>query len=116
MGGRDHHHLRRTVDVASDHDLGRPPNRPLPADRASVSGRLDRSRLPTVALNGMVGFQATRHLRFTLEGFNLLGREDDDIAYFYGSRLDGEPEEGIEDVHFHPMEKPSVRLTAAWIF
>ena len=64
----------------------------------------------------MVGFQATRHLRFTLEGFNLLGREDDGIAYFYGSRLDGEPEEGIEDVHFHPMEKPSVRLTAAWIF
>jgi hypothetical protein len=23
---------------------------------------------------------------------------------------------GIEDVHFHPMEKPTVRLTATWRF
>ena len=71
---------------------------------------------PTVLVNGMVGFQATTHLRFSLEGFNLLDREDDDIAYYYASRLPGEPAEGIEDVHFHPMEKPSVRLTANWTF
>jgi hypothetical protein len=71
---------------------------------------------PTVLLNGLVGFQATKHLRFALEGFNLLNREDDDIAYYYASRLEGEPLEGIEDVHFHPMEKPSVRLTAIWKF
>jgi hypothetical protein len=51
-----------------------------------------------------------------LEAFNLLDREDDDIAYYYASRLPGEPEEGIEDVHFHPMEKPSVRITATWRF
>lgn len=71
---------------------------------------------PTVLLNGLVGFQATEHLRFTLEGFNLLNREDDDIAYYYASRLQGEPEEGVGDVHFHPMERPSVRLTAGWRF
>jgi len=71
---------------------------------------------PTVLVSGMVGFQATKHLRFSLEGFNLLDREDDDIAYYYASRLPGEPAEGIEDVHFHPMEKPSVRLTATWTF
>jgi outer membrane receptor protein involved in Fe transport len=71
---------------------------------------------PTVLVNGMVGFQATKHLRFSLEGFNLLDREDDDIAYYYASRLQGEPAEGIEDIHFHPMEKPSVRLTANWTF
>jgi hypothetical protein len=71
---------------------------------------------PTVLLNGLVGFQATKHLRLALEGFNLLNREDDDIAYYYASRLPGEPADGIEDVHFHPMEKPSVRLTATWVF
>jgi hypothetical protein len=71
---------------------------------------------PTVLVNGLVGFQATKNLRFMLEGFNLLDRKDDDIAYYYASRLPGEPDEGIEDVHFHPMEKPSVRLTAAWRF
>jgi len=71
---------------------------------------------PTVLVNGMVGFQASKHLRLAIEGFNLLNRDDDDIAYYYASRLNGEPAEGIEDIHFHPMEKPSVRLTATWRF
>jgi TonB dependent receptor-like, beta-barrel/TonB-dependent Receptor Plug Domain len=71
---------------------------------------------PTVLVNGMVGFQASKHLRLALEGFNLLNRKDDDIAYYYASRLNGEPAEGIEDIHFHPMEKPSVRVTAMWQF
>ncbi len=67
---------------------------------------------PTVWLNGLVGFQASKYLRLALEAFNLLDREDDDIAYYYASRLPGEPAAGVEDIHFHPMEKPSVRLTA----
>ncbi len=71
---------------------------------------------PTVLLNGLVTFRVSEHLRLALEGFNLLDREDDDIAYYYASRLPGEPADGIEDVHFHPMEKPSVRVTAMWRF
>jgi len=71
---------------------------------------------PTVLLNGLVGFEITEHIRLALEGFNLLNREDDDIAYFYTSRLPGEPLEGVEDIHFHPMEKPSVRVTMMWRF
>ena len=30
--------------------------------------------------------------------------DDHDIDYFYASRLPGEPEEGIEDLHYHPVE------------
>lgn len=71
---------------------------------------------PTVLVNGLVGFEVSKHLRLALEGFNLLGRKDDDIAYYYASRLQGEPADGIEDTHFHPMEKPSVRITAMWRF
>ncbi len=71
---------------------------------------------PTVLLNGVVGFKVSDHIRLAIEGFNLLNREDDDIAYFYASRLPGEPLEGLEDVHFHPMEKPSARLTMTWKF
>jgi hypothetical protein len=71
---------------------------------------------PTVLLNGLVGYELSGHVRLALEGFNLLNREDDDIAYFYASRLSGEPLEGIEDVHFHPMEKPSARVTLTWKF
>jgi hypothetical protein len=71
---------------------------------------------PTVLLNGLVGYEISKHIRLALEGFNLLHREDDDIAYYYASRLPDEPLEGIEDVHFHPMEKPSARITLTWKF
>ncbi|MEM7586982.1 MAG: TonB-dependent receptor, partial [Acidobacteriota bacterium] len=52
----------------------------------------------------------------SLEGFNLLGRDDNDIEYFYPSRLPGEPADGIEDVHLHPVERPNVRLGIAYNF
>ncbi|MDQ3228555.1 MAG: TonB-dependent receptor, partial [Pseudomonadota bacterium] len=39
-----------------------------------------------------------------LDVLNLLDSEDHDIDYFYASRLAGEPEEGVEDIHFHPFE------------
>jgi hypothetical protein len=71
---------------------------------------------PTLLLNGLVGYALTGHVLLALEAFNLLDREDDDIAYYYASRLPGEPLEGVEDVHFHPMEKPSVRITMTWRF
>ena len=48
------------------------------------------------------------------EGFNLSKSKDDDIAYFYASRLPGEIAEGVEDVHFHPLEPRSVRATLTW--
>lgn len=70
----------------------------------------------TALLNARVAWRATERLTLALEGFNLLDREDSDIEYFYASRLPGEPEEGVEDVHFHPVEKPSARLSASWRF
>ena len=44
-----------------------------------------------------------------LDVFNLLDREDDDIAYWFESRL---PSEGVavEDVHFHPSNRRALRL------
>ena len=71
---------------------------------------------PTALVNGRVGYKLSDRLRLVLDAFNLLGREDDDIAYYYASRLPGEPLDGIEDVHFHPMVKPSVRVTMTWRF
>ena len=46
-----------------------------------------------------------------LEVLNALDSDDHDIDYFYASRLPGEPEEGIEDLHYHPVEPRNVRLT-----
>jgi len=53
--------------------------------------------------------QASR-LTFTAEGLNLFDSRDNDIEYFYASRLPGEPAEGVEDLHFHPFEPRTVRI------
>jgi hypothetical protein len=41
-------------------------------------------------------------------------RQDDEIAYFYPSRLAGEPagpdEGGFDDLHVHPVSPLSVRV------
>lgn len=71
---------------------------------------------PTALVNGRVAYRVNDSLSLALDGFNLLDREDEDIAYFYASRLPGEPADGVEDVHFHPTEKPSVRLTVTWSY
>ena len=42
--------------------------------------------------------------------FNLLDSADDDIAYYYHSRLAGEPAQGVVDTHFHPLEPRTMRL------
>lgn len=41
---------------------------------------------------------------------NLFDSADHDIDYFYPSRLSGEADDGVEDLHFHPVEPRSVRL------
>lgn len=53
---------------------------------------------------------------FRLDVLNLLDSNDDDISYFYASRLPGEITAGIEDIHFHPMEPRTMRLHARWRF
>ena len=51
-----------------------------------------------------------------LDVFNLLDSNDHDIDYFYASRLPGEPEEGVEDIHYHPLEPRNVRVSFRWRF
>ena len=65
-------------------------------------------------VNAMLSYRLGSGLEARVEIFNLLDRRDSDIAYFYASRLTGEPLEGVEDVHFHPMERRSARLTLRW--
>jgi hypothetical protein len=69
-----------------------------------------RSETSTV-VNGRL---AWRHGRFTLaaEALNIFDSDAVDITYFYASRLPGEPAEGVEDIHFHPIPPRSFRLQA----
>ena len=64
----------------------------------------------SLLVNASVGYR-TGPLEFRLDAFNLLDSKDKDISYFYASRLPDEPPEGIEDVHYHPLEPRSVRAS-----
>ncbi len=63
-------------------------------------------------VNGGLGYRRGG-LEYRLDVFNLLDSNDDDVSYFYTSRLEGEPSEGVADVHFHPMEPRTVRASVA---
>jgi outer membrane receptor protein involved in Fe transport len=62
-------------------------------------------------LNAQVGYRVNRFIKLTFDVFNLANAEVDDISYYYTSRLQGEPAQGRNDVHFHPAEKRSFRGT-----
>ena len=81
---------------------------PLLEDRTLQSGK---SLLANAAATLKLG-----NTEIKLEALNLLDSDDVDIAYYYDSRLRGEPPEGVSDVHFHPLEPRSLRLTAQRYF
>jgi hypothetical protein len=64
----------------------------------------------SLTLNGRIGYRIAPDLRVELEGFNLTDRRDSAIDYYYASRLKGEAV-AVDDIHFHPIERRSLRLT-----
>lgn len=66
-------------------------------------------------LNLLAGWQLG-DWRLQAEVFNLLDSSDHDVDYFYASRLPGEPEEGVEDIHYHIFEPRQVRVQLSWVF
>jgi len=64
----------------------------------------------SLTLNGRIGYRLANDLRLELEGFNLTNRRASAIDYFYESQLQGEAAP-VADVHFHPIEPRSLRLT-----
>jgi hypothetical protein len=82
--------------------------------RPLVQDNSVRSR-PTSTLNGRIGYRVTAHLKLEVEGFNLVNRRDSAVDYFYVSRLKGEAG-ASGDVHFHPIEARSFRVTLSSAF
>ncbi len=70
---------------------------------------------PSTTLNGRIGYKLTPHLKLALEGYNLVNRRDAAVDYLYASRLHGEAA-ASEDVHFHPIESRSFRVTLSSAF
>jgi outer membrane receptor protein involved in Fe transport len=68
-----------------------------------------RSSTSTVA-NALLRWQSGR-FGITGEVLNIFDTGDSDIQYFYASRLPGEPPEGVDDLHFHPAEPRTFRVS-----
>ena len=69
--------------------------------RALVEDDSVRSKA-TSLVNLTAGYKLTSSIRVALDVFNLFNAADSDIDYFYRSRLQGEPADGIDDLHIHP--------------
>jgi hypothetical protein len=71
----------------------------------------------TTLVNLGLGYQYQK-LRLELDLFNVFDSKANDIAYYYASRLKGEPgpAEGIEGIMLHPVMPRQVRLTASLSF
>ncbi|MFZ6779186.1 TonB-dependent receptor [Undibacterium sp. Ji83W] len=69
-----------------------------------------RSSSTTLAYARM-GYRINARTKLTMDVFNLFNKQASDIDYYYQSRLPRESMEGANDIHFHPVEPRSVRLT-----
>jgi outer membrane receptor protein involved in Fe transport len=64
----------------------------------------------TQITNLRVGYKIDPKWRVHMDVFNLFDRKDSDIDYFYESQLRGEAAP-VDDVHFHPVEPRTFRVT-----
>ncbi|MGE0850779.1 MAG: TonB-dependent receptor [Hyphomicrobiaceae bacterium] len=62
-----------------------------------------------------LGYKFEDGLIVWLDAFNLLDEKSRQIDYFYASRFAGEPA-GVDNIHFHPLEPRSVRLSVRKVF
>jgi len=64
----------------------------------------------TTTLQGRIAYRIGPRVSLALEGFNLLDSDGSAIDYYYASRLPGEAGP-VEDIHFHPIERRTLRVT-----
>jgi hypothetical protein len=63
---------------------------------------------PSTIVDAKLGYRHNNY-EFYLDLLNLFNERTDDIAYYYPSRLPGEPAKGVNDFHVHPAEPFEVR-------
>lgn len=68
-----------------------------------------------LAFNLKLGYRF-ENWKVSLDVLNLLDSDDYDITYFYGSRLSGEPLDGVEDRHYHIIPPRSLRLNFSYAY
>ncbi len=64
----------------------------------------------SLTFNGRVGWRS-RDWEISVNLLNILDRRNDDIAYYYTSRLPGEAAAGVSGVQIHPAEPRTARIS-----
>ena len=70
---------------------------------------------PLTVLNARLEYQVGR-IELAADLLNVFDAKDNEIEYFYASRLPGEPAGGIEDRHIRPIEPRQLRVSATVTF
>lgn len=83
--------------------------------RPLVEDNSIRSESSTL-VNGQFGYQFGNSLRGLVDVYNLSDAKVSDIDYYYASRLAGEPVQGVEDIHTHPVTPRTFRLALQFSF
>ena len=68
-------------------------------------------RSQATTLINLGAYWETGRWRMGIDLLNLFDAKDPDTSYWYASRLPGEPLNGIEDRHIHPVEPRQVRFS-----
>ena len=66
---------------------------------------------PLTVVNARLGYRLGR-VELAADLLNVLDAKDNEIEYFYASRLPGEPAGGVEDRHIRPIESRQLRVSA----
>jgi len=71
---------------------------------------------PSTLVNLSLGYKVSSQWNAFVDIFNLFDAKTSDIDYYYTSRLAGEPLQGINDIHTHPVEPLTLRvsITRSW--
>jgi outer membrane receptor protein involved in Fe transport len=70
---------------------------------------------PTTLVNLEGGYRFWERYKISAALYNVFDRKDNDITYFYESQLANEAEP-VEDIHFHPVEPRTLRVTLSGSF
>ncbi|WP_218042952.1 TonB-dependent receptor [Steroidobacter gossypii] len=70
---------------------------------------------PTTLVNVEAGYRFADRYKISAAVYNVFDSNDRDITYFYESQLAGESEP-VSDIHFHPVEPRTVRVTLGVTF
>jgi outer membrane receptor protein involved in Fe transport len=67
--------------------------------------------------NANIGYKLTPKLKLRLDVFNVFDSKDNAAEYYYADRISpSEPATGVNDLHIHPLEPRSARLTLSAMF